>query len=452
MASKKSAADKVFDVAKPGTSTPDIGSKPMIVGHKSMAGDPMVRESAAKAKEAAMGSSAVDTEIKPQPTKIKIQPLGDEEPAEEFAVSKDQTETSTKSEAAEAVTQDTKATEEAVADDRETTGTTTTETESKSDESQNSDDIKQKNETPGSEESADDKAKVDPAVIESERDENVKKLIASKKYRLNIKETKERSSKNTVFAGVLILVVALAGLYLLVDTGKLNIGFEVPFHVLGKKQSASNAPAAQQPPDANAGNGSTKANEQSTPEPVTAKSPISYKVELQYPNTWKLTAQPEDLTKNQIATETYTLPSGTQLIAAYPQGGRGGGCTPKDGDVPGAAGNACPTQEILSSELIDVDAETSSYVGNMKVYLQHIKFTDVQGRSSYSLCIYRNYSEQEPIVGTPTMGLFTPDCYASEVGDMKIVGPANDNLEFFNDADVKAIEAVLKTFKLKKIS
>ena len=40
------AQKKVNDVSAPSESKPDIGSKPMIVGHKSLASDPMVREKA----------------------------------------------------------------------------------------------------------------------------------------------------------------------------------------------------------------------------------------------------------------------------------------------------------------------------------------------------------------------------------------------------------------------
>lgn len=472
MPAKKSDPDKVFDVAKPGTSTPDIGSKPMIVGHKSMASDPMVREST---EEYEPEDHAVTGVPKVQASKFKIVPLTDMDDDSETgaldktpeikpkvaAASKGQTKDATvyvnaeAEDAAKKSESDVKEepTTEAAEDNstQEFESTEATLVASNADEAAESEpkinETDQSNKEAKSEEK---QAVVDPAVIASERDENLKKIIESKKYRLNIKETNERSNKNTIIAALLIIVVALAGLYALADLGKLSVGFEVPYHLLGKKQSPVNTNTSQ-PSSEQSANATSKAKDQTLAMPPTSQVP-KYKAELDYPASWKHSSVAEDLTANQFATEFYTLPSGTELVQVLPPGGRGGDCVPKETDVPGAAGNTCPTEEILTSDPLSLDAETLNATGNMKVYLQHIKFTSTDGKTSYATCLYKQYAEKEPVVGVPQMGLYSPDCAASQLGDMKITGPPNDSPDFFDNPDVKAIEAVLRTYKLKKTS
>ncbi|HMT19167.1 MAG TPA: hypothetical protein PKD15_03985, partial [Candidatus Saccharibacteria bacterium] len=60
---------KVMDVAKPGEAKADIGSKPMIIGHKSLAVDPMVKDSSAETS-----TSTNAEEVANKPTEEKILP------------------------------------------------------------------------------------------------------------------------------------------------------------------------------------------------------------------------------------------------------------------------------------------------------------------------------------------------------------------------------------------
>ncbi len=81
MVDKDDKEAKVFDVAKPGKSKPDIGSKPMIVGHKSLANDPMVKEDSGREKPAGERPevSKEDVQLTEKSTsKVKIEPLSEE--------------------------------------------------------------------------------------------------------------------------------------------------------------------------------------------------------------------------------------------------------------------------------------------------------------------------------------------------------------------------------------
>lgn len=91
---------------------------------------------------------------------------------------------------------------------------------------------------------------LDPAAVELERAENLKNLIASKKYRLNIKETKDRSSKNALPIALLILLAMLSGFYAAVDSGALDVGVKMPFHIFNNEAAEVNpdpAPVATTP-------------------------------------------------------------------------------------------------------------------------------------------------------------------------------------------------------------
>ncbi len=247
MPAKKPAGDKVFDVAKPGTSTPDIGSKPMIVGHKSMAADPMMREKADAEEHEASGAPKV------QPSKLKISPFEVEDleentknletqvdektdPVEDSATKEKQSndddlKVSIVEEKSEKPKQNLAKVPAALnahdqAEDEKSESVSVTAKDIKTDEKQK---------------------EIDPMVVESERDENLKKLIASKKYKLNIKETKERPSRNTLLMAVLLLLAGVAGLFAAIDTGALDLGFELPLHIFGQQKVVDTPPSTINP-------------------------------------------------------------------------------------------------------------------------------------------------------------------------------------------------------------
>ncbi|MCA9328719.1 hypothetical protein KC959_03035, partial [Candidatus Saccharibacteria bacterium] len=85
---------KVMDVASPEEAKTDIGSKPMIVGHKSMASDPMVREEEVEktSEEASEASASPEKQDEPklvppsakQKTIVPLKNQEKEESSEEF--------------------------------------------------------------------------------------------------------------------------------------------------------------------------------------------------------------------------------------------------------------------------------------------------------------------------------------------------------------------------------
>lgn len=268
MATKKTPASKVFDVAKPGAAKPDIGSKPMIIGHKSMASDPMMRE----AEETA---ASEESEIKQKSaSKIQIQPLTDGDESESVVESSSKKKESEKTADDKTDTTDTtdagivakeNADDNSTADSEPTignsdvseeeTGLVAEEEEEPEQlvEAKNQDVIEDTapeetkvNTEPLSEQkdkaqsSVDKKTEsIDPAAVELEREDNLKKLIESKKYRLNIKETKERSSKSTLGIFAFIVVATLIGLFVAIDMGKLDPGFTLPFSIFNSEKQVT---------------------------------------------------------------------------------------------------------------------------------------------------------------------------------------------------------------------
>lgn len=470
MPAKKPAADKVFDVAKPGTSKPDIGSKPMIVGHKSMASDPMMREAESENADGKEVSGAP----KVSSSKIKIQPLTEQESE---AVTES---TKPEPEAAETVVETSvKIDEQATVDSAETAeppsadskGESSEEVEEQPEKTLPKETLKPVQpkeeaevDAKSDEKSADEKPKenakldgkddaVDPAVIASEREENLRKIIDSKKYRLNIKETKDRSSKNTIFAALLVLVLGLAGLYALVDMGKLNIGVDVPFHLFNNKSEVA-APAQQaatpvavQPQSSQ----STVSDKPVSEKKTVSNAPLEFSMET--PKDWKFTYSDETFKTFGFYTYTYTLPSGTKVVFK-PYGGKGGDCTPATSDSPHKAGNNCITTEVLSStDLATADSTKARLPKESKLVLRKYRITDTGGQSKYFLCIDdvdTSATTTELAVNEPYMGFGLQQCagIGAVTFMMEIDGPDNSTDAFFKDKDVAEIETAFLTFEL----
>lgn len=188
MADDNTQDSKVFDVAKPGSGKVDIGSKPMIIGHKSLAEDPMVKE-AKKETEPTEDSEEKEVEkvTPPSVTKKVITPLseqkGDPQPEEQEAVTK-------KLEA--------DASSDPITEDIE--------------------DVKEE--------------KVDPEVEKNERNEKLQSMVQSKKYFVTIHNQSSSQLKVFILTFIGALIIGLIGVALLIDAEILDINIELPFDLL----------------------------------------------------------------------------------------------------------------------------------------------------------------------------------------------------------------------------
>lgn len=207
------AEKKIIDVAGPIEAKVDIGSKPMIVGHKSMATDPMMREKSDSKSEKAEAPTDTDT------------PSGD-------VKSPEQADVSNKTEAIEPPSVKQK-TIEPLADESKP--------EEKTTEAQETANIEKTEDTEKSEKA---KEELDETALELEKEENLRKIIESKKYHVNIKQARG-DSKSWVYVLIGIIVSAIIALFILIDTGKLDIGVNLPFSIFGNENSNSQSDSSE---------------------------------------------------------------------------------------------------------------------------------------------------------------------------------------------------------------
>lgn len=182
------AEKKILDVTSPVDTKVEIGSKPMIVGHKSMVSDPMVREAEIENKELPVATVAIEEVSKSDPV---IAPPSERQKTIEPINDKPAT------------------------------------VESKTEENPSSDN--KDNSSPDDEEN-ENSTEIDPAAVALEQEEVIRKLLESKKYRVSIKQARN-TGKSPVWIAIAMLLVGLITLFVLVDTKKLDIGFDLPFSV-----------------------------------------------------------------------------------------------------------------------------------------------------------------------------------------------------------------------------
>lgn len=229
------AEKKIVDVAGPKDAKIDIGGKPMIVGHKSLASDPMVRNQDSESAADSDAAAVEDNEKMSAPSEIRkvIAPISTDEKSEKEPKSKSK-EAPKESKPAEsessepAPESETKAEEPAKVEEKEAP---------KPDEAAGS------GEEPAEDEKKEER--IDPAAEAMEREAAIRHLIDSKKYRVNIKQARG-SSKGLIWTLIILLLASLFALFYLVDTDKLDLGFDLPVNVFGKEEPVS-APAPVQP-------------------------------------------------------------------------------------------------------------------------------------------------------------------------------------------------------------
>lgn len=315
MAEKKPA--KVFDVASPGKGKIDIGSKPMIIGHKTMAADPMMRAKTLDANDNDKGAPPIKKS--PSEVKVKIEPVSADMKSPESSADS-ATELSDDAAAVEVSTldkgpavyksasdknsvEDVKSPEVSKYDDSEkdvhedTATARTKSTNSKSNDVAEADGEQEEKPSstdtsrPNEETKKSNDNKLDPAVVAMERAENLQKLIDSKQYRLDIHETSaEPGSQRKIVIALTAILVLLLGLYALVDMKVLDIGVDVPVSLFNDKNSdVTQSTTEGQQASAQSASGSLTASEKSNtdqtqvePEPTLTSLTLANNISLKY--------------------------------------------------------------------------------------------------------------------------------------------------------------------------
>jgi len=253
MAKPKTNANKTMDVSKPGATAPSTTSRPVIITHRPIVKDPMVtatnsNDSADKSDSKLSPASPIGKTLQP-PTAVKI--LKDEESSEDKAKDDE-----------EVVAMDTDATNE--------TETPVPDSKSKSEdtpsigadepaaklpvEKTDEQPTKPEPEAPADKPKTDaapgqnpESAEVEPTTedeqtmvkkkqddlesqAEKKRHELIDKLVTEKTYFLPIgKVTRQRGNKQALSILILVVVLAVAGLYGAVKLDIFNLPFKLPF-------------------------------------------------------------------------------------------------------------------------------------------------------------------------------------------------------------------------------
>lgn len=195
-ASSKDSDAKAIDVAKPGKTAPDTTARPVIITHRPMVQDPMVK-SEEKADE------PTDTKADSSKTKVATGSHGDKviqpvsmSPDAETAEPEDKADEETPSPDAEASSE--AAVVDAVVQQTEATG--------------------KKN----GELTEEDKAK----------EEHLQKLIADKTYFVSVGQVARRRNRRASVVVILLIVVLAAGGYLALDAGVIHSTIKLPVDLI----------------------------------------------------------------------------------------------------------------------------------------------------------------------------------------------------------------------------
>lgn len=204
MAASKDKTKKTMDVAKPGESAPDTSARPVLVTHRPMVQDPMVKEDK-KSEDAVVADAEPKTEPTIRGEKV-IQPVNSNTSAE--APADDQPATPAKSEDSEPeppqpekTEEDSQAKDAAVVD-----AVVDQATEDKKKQNKLSDEEKAKQEA-------------------------LQKLIEEKKYFVPVGQVSRRRNRRALLT-VAILVLLLIGGYLAIDAGLIKTTITLPIDLI----------------------------------------------------------------------------------------------------------------------------------------------------------------------------------------------------------------------------
>ena len=264
------------------------------------------------------------------------------------------------------------------------------------------------------------------------------------------------SFKKSLIAVIAIMLVGLGVLFYLVDTGKLAVGFKLPFSLFGEsessqiQQTSTNVVEQEAVKKDDADGQSTKSTD------ISVRTEYAFDV----PDNWIFERKAQ--MNNELSTfvDTYTLPSGTVVVVKKDFGGRGGFCEPADGDIPHRSGNVCPTIEYLQKDELAVSDNTLSRLSdtaNPAIYLTKRKFTTVNGVSSFEMCLETFNFLPEPEVDSPSMGAVFDSCLLGIslkeydlIVSVENLDPNNQfqSTGFVDNDDISIIEKALLTFEV----
>lgn len=195
----KDADKKSMDVSKPGKSMPDLSARPVIVTHRPMVQDPMVKTNI-KVEEPSGPSdpepSASEFKEPDQPYEKKvIKPINNPEPSEPQETKTENTKES------EPVAQKPSSEEAAVVE--------AVASQAKS-----------------------GKKDGEPSEQDKANKEHIKKLIADKTYFVSVGQVTRRRNRRAVVALAVFVLIALSGAYAAVDAGIIAANIELPIDLI----------------------------------------------------------------------------------------------------------------------------------------------------------------------------------------------------------------------------
>jgi hypothetical protein len=185
--------EKVFDVAKPGSSKPNTGSKPMVVGHKIMKDPTLVEDKQTEVHE--------KTEAISQASKITVEPV-----SEEFTGVKNKIINEHEVESG---------------DKSETSKQSIPETENNVEESA----AAEPEQTP-------EEKKENADSLEIEREENLQKIIKEKTYIVPVQEASFSAFKTFLKTFLIVSLLGVLIILILVDLEIIDLGITLPFDIL----------------------------------------------------------------------------------------------------------------------------------------------------------------------------------------------------------------------------
>jgi hypothetical protein len=194
---------KVFDVANPGSSRPETGSKPMVVGHKNLLDPTLIGP---------IGSESASSEPMVARTEKTLTPMADAK--------------------SEKTSQEAEVKEEAViGSDEKIEATAAPVAPAEEPIVENTPTIDSEPEREAPEETAEQKQKVVDD-LEIARAEKLQEMIKNKTYNAPIREAGMSSVQTFLKTFIIVAVVGIVALIILVDAEILDLGVKLPFNFL----------------------------------------------------------------------------------------------------------------------------------------------------------------------------------------------------------------------------
>lgn len=199
-------SDKVFDVAKPGDSKPETGSKPMVVGHKFMGSDPTLKPE--KNEPDSVEAQNIKIEVKP---KLKLAPITIEDTQkDDVVVEESSSELKVSSKDDNNIVAPVKKTAEEIQTEETAT------------------ELNEQKEAVATKE----EQKQEADNIQLERDNRLQELIKSKQYFVPIKKASTSSLKTFLITFFTVSIIGLGIIAALIDAEVIDLGIKLPFNLL----------------------------------------------------------------------------------------------------------------------------------------------------------------------------------------------------------------------------